>query len=533
MKKLFTKKWKRFKTYGCKIKHLMGIPSLFKKMIENHPDLLCCELKRCVDTLYIDFNCLIHDASRNVCVTDEVIKPYDPIVQYTNYETVIQNTIQSLRLIIEKIKPVHVFIAMDGPVPKSKMMKQRERRMRKTNSYDPYSFDSNAITPGTLFMDLLSKRIHSCIHFKSFPCKHIEFSDYKCPGEGEFKIYRKIHDEKITSGMRVVYGMDADLIVLSIASIHYKSIYLCREYENEIQFLGIEKCLDNMKINSMKRHDFVFALMLGGNDFVPCIEFLKIRSNGWELITQAFHDFDLPLTKNTIIWKNVLLFFKRLQLLEIENLRIQHQKIINRRHYPTDNIYDHGFFNDPTHPLHSLYGEQSMKSVVDRNDYYSFIFGNNDESFIQNACNHFVASIQWCWEYYIHGRVLSWDYYYPYVAGPRMEDVCKYLNKSTKLISKTIPNNQHIFTPLEQMLCVLPKTNLFLFPECVRFVLQYEYNPIDDWYVDNNILEPITGQKMIYANSFLPDIDTKHAVMISEICQDMMTKNEAERSALL
>lgn len=510
----------------------MGIPSLFNKIIQSHPDILLSKPKHCVDTLYIDFNCIIHDASRNVHVTDESIKPYDQVVQYTIYETVIQNTIKSLRLIIEKTKPKYVYVAMDGPVPKSKMMKQRERRMRKSDVYDRYVFDSNAITPGTLFMDLLSKRIHACIRFNTFPCKCITFSDYRSPGEGEFKIYRRIHDENST-GTRVVYGMDADLIILSMASDHYESIYLCREHEEDLQFLPIQKCLEKLEIPFAKRHDFVFALMLGGNDFVPCIEFLKIRSGGWELITQVFRTFNHPLTKGTIIWKNVILFFKKLKAMENENLRSQQQKTLNRKYYPTDHIYDHGFFSDPKHPLHVLYGEQSMKSIVERSDYYAFVFGFTDETFIKSTCKHFMASIQWCWDYYIHGRVLSWNYHYPYIAGPRMEDVCKYFNESTKYIPNTIPNDQHVFTPLEQMLCVLPNTNICLFPECVRLIIESESNPIEDWYNDNVLLEPITGQKMIYTNSFLPDIDTERAIVLAEICQDILTRDEIERSALI
>jgi 5'-3' exonuclease len=527
----------------------MGIPSLFKKLTSQHPDLLTNTIpprRAHVDTLYIDFNCLIHNASRNVSVDDSTLVEFESVLEHVNDETVIANTIGVLQTMIQKVGPKHVFIATDGPVPKAKMMKQRERRLGSVgNESVGLSFDSNAITPGTAFMEKLAERIRSCIYFQSFGCDSVIFSDYRSPGEGEQKIFDRLRASTPNdSNTHVIYGMDADLIVLSMASEHYRSIVLCRESTetNDMQYMSMAQCLDLLRVSHDRRRDFVLALMLGGNDFVPSIEFLKIRNGGWEIIHSQFVSFPHRLigSSDTICWDYFHQFLSSLVKLEKSTLRDQQNQRQHRSHKPSEDIYHHGFFSDPKHPLHEQYGAQSLRSVVDRSEYYEHIFGNADEAFIQNASQYFIAAVRWCWDYYIRGTILSWDFYYPYIAGPRLEDVCLYLrdnNVRTETPWFETPLAQHVFTPLEQLLCVLPKRSVHLFPESVRIATEDDtINPIETsfWSThDTGVwIEPITGQKTIYSNSFLPDVQLEHAVLLADVCSDTLTGSEMRRSTL-
>jgi 5'-3' exonuclease len=282
--------------------------------------------------------------------------------------------------------------------------------------------------------------------------------------------------------------------------------------------------------------DFVFALMLGGNDFVPSIEFLKIRNGGWEIIHSNFLQFQHPLidmNNLSVIWEHVIMFFMQLVKLEEGTLRSQHIQRQNQIHKPSEDLYHHGFFSNPKHPLYDQYGKQSLRSIIYRNEYYEHIFGNFDELFIQTMCKEFLTSIRWCWEYYIYGNVMSWDFYYPYIAGPRLEDVLTYF-KDPYSTSFDTSMSKHVFSPLEQMLCVLPKRSLKLLPENIRYVMEDEnMNPLEHWYEhDDVLLEPITGQKMIYTNRFLPDICTSDAVLLADICYSTLTKSEIHRCLL-
>ena len=83
-------------------------------------------------------------------------------------------------------------------------------------------------------MDKLSKAIHT--YFANFKDEiQIIVSDSSVPGEGEHKIFNYIKDpdNKIdTSLNQVVYGLDADLIMLSL-SVNMDNMYLIRE---ELEF---------------------------------------------------------------------------------------------------------------------------------------------------------------------------------------------------------------------------------------------------------------------------------------------------------
>ena len=83
------------------------------------------------------------------------------------------------------------------------------------------SWDKISITPGTPFMNKLNQRLHE--HFGSqnklsLPNRFIKLSDSSEVGEGEHKIFEFIrnHREELREKTMVVYGLDADLIMLGI-----------------------------------------------------------------------------------------------------------------------------------------------------------------------------------------------------------------------------------------------------------------------------------------------------------------------------
>ena len=91
-----------------------------------------------------------------------------------------------------------------------------------------FDWNTNAISPGTEFMDKLSTSITTELNTnKLYENIKVYFSDAYNAGEGEHKILEFIRTNEL-EGKIVVYGLDADLIVLSFVS-QKNNIFLLRE----------------------------------------------------------------------------------------------------------------------------------------------------------------------------------------------------------------------------------------------------------------------------------------------------------------
>ena len=205
----------------------MGIPVYFKTLIKDYENTILKKDKLTLcNSLFLDLNCAIHPCCQGE--TDETI--------------MIQKIIQKIEDLIEytQVKDL-LYIAIDGIPPKGKMKQQRMRRHKSVLEGKPW--DTNAISPGTYFMNRLNHRLQS---FTNDSVKQIIISDSTERGEGEHKILQYIKKNNIQQS--VIYGLDADLIMLSMVS-GKENIYLLRERteynientENEYIYLMIDE----------------------------------------------------------------------------------------------------------------------------------------------------------------------------------------------------------------------------------------------------------------------------------------------------
>ena len=121
----------------------MGIPVFFKTLIQDYNHICYDQNKNInIDNLYFDLNCLIHPCCRNLTDETEMHK----------------KILESIHKIIDIVKPNEmVYIAIDGPCPKPKMIQQRLRRYK--SAKEKKIWDTNAITPGTKFMENLASKL--------------------------------------------------------------------------------------------------------------------------------------------------------------------------------------------------------------------------------------------------------------------------------------------------------------------------------------------------------------------------------------
>jgi 5'-3' exonuclease len=531
----------------------MGIPSLFRVLVRENPRLFHSKPPVC-DILYIDFNCLIHHASRFVVGgSDDTTNDEDVITQVVSY---------TRKLINDIVKPSDLlYIAMDGPVPYAKMMRQRERRFKNKNggsTNNTKQFDSTKITPGTTFMDKLSQRIKSVISLNIFSCvKDIIFSDSSVPGEGEWKIFQHMRSPDVSEKARVcVYGLDADLVVWSLASNRIAHTILCRENEEGvIMFFELFESLHTTLqtkygLNVSDKGvllDIVLILMLGGNDFVCPVEYLKIRNNGWEHLLECYVRFGRRLVNpvgSQVDWTTFHDFCRYVSTFEdtLSKKMYTRQLCAANRDFDTNDV-DHIPFASLKHPMYKLYGKQSIgipyfeKHDIWKPAYYERIFGHQFTipGFMPNVCKDYLASIMWCWEYYNTRSIPSWTFVYEHVAPPCLTDfVTWYPRVFHEAVRLCFQPGGTCLRPIEQLLCVVPlPASERLLPAVIRMSLNVPENPLFDFQAPVEcLLEPITGQKLIYAPPLIPRIDVSKVVHFVSLVEAFFTVQEKNRNTL-
>ena len=224
----------------------MGLPGFFGwflKQYKKNNKIITSSLQSNLDILYLDANCLFHPQCFhiiNVCsdcgdtniLEDKMIKR---ILVYIDY-------------LIGFVNPKkEVMISVDGVAPMAKMNQQRKRRFRaiddaiirneikakhKVKINKSSVWNNTVITPGTVFMEKLHQAILKHIKIKVTKQKtkiKYTYSSYHTPGEGEHKILQNIKNRDMNNNETyIIYGLDADLIFLSLASQRNK-IFLLRE----------------------------------------------------------------------------------------------------------------------------------------------------------------------------------------------------------------------------------------------------------------------------------------------------------------
>jgi len=136
-----------------------------------------------------------------------------------------------------------MYIALDGTPSLSKMLEQKKRRFVgdfQSQLLEPYkstfSWSKNNISPGTLFMNKITKflsNIKSVINKEKIKeedlildldkynfynkIKKFEYSDTNAPGEAEMKILDLMID--LPNEPIIFYSPDSDVILLSLISI--------------------------------------------------------------------------------------------------------------------------------------------------------------------------------------------------------------------------------------------------------------------------------------------------------------------------
>ena len=502
----------------------MGIPSYFSYIVKNHSNIIrkLAINNLSINNLYLDCNSIIYDAVHTIDFS---------ALKESDVDSIIRSVFGKIDQYISIVKPdSNIFISFDGVAPVAKLDQQRQRRyksqyqnkiiksiMNEAKIIKPDPWNTTAITPGTVFMKILNERVRSRYNNpEKYNVKNIIISPSDKYGEGESKIFEFIrsHPKYHQDSKTIIYGLDADLIMLSINHLPISdNIYLFRETPEFIKSINSELDpnenyvidipelakiitldMNNGEELTTEQHknriyDYIFLCFFLGNDFMPHFPAINIRTGGVDKMLSAYKATIGCTNENLtdgkkIYWKNVRKLVQYLANLEEEYIKLEtkqrdkREKNVNMANKtPEDKIklldalpsYDRRlekFIN----PFKNGWQLRYYKSLFDV---------EIDDERKKQICINFLEGLEWTMKYYTTSCP-DWRWSYKYHYPPLLKDLINYIPYfETDLIQNKPPQP---VSDMVQLSYVLPKDCLYLLPNKLFNSLIRERN---EWHTNN------------------------------------------------
>jgi len=521
-----------------------------------------------IDDLFLDYNSLIHPCSQQEINKINLLNENNINENNENdiEENIISNCLNYTRYIISVIKPKKLYIMIDGVAPRAKINQQRERRFKShffkkiisenTNEItNKIHWNSNKITPGTLFMDKLTNSLETFKNQMENNNLKIIISDSNMCGEGEHKMMKIISNnyDKNSTKKICIYGLDADLIMLSLINQSSNNIILLRdntfntklnESKRIYTYLNICKlktyiCKDlrfgNNNLSEISDlnliYDYIFLCFLMGNDFLEHIPSLLIKEGGINVILKCYN-FVIDKYKSPLInlnnlnnndWKSCInldmlkdIFYNLSKSESYFFTNIYSAYKSNKSIYK--DIYDLNSINTTENSNVYFYTEDKIKynETGYKSRYYQYYNVIN----INSACESYLTGLYWILGYYNNHCHNNWSWYYEYHEVPFASDLYSYLCKNKNIFLENINyckflQSSSCISSLEQLFLVLPKEslleiikekNIIIYNKLVR-LFNTESKLLDNYY-PNKIYLDITNKEYLWQSKvFLKNIN--------------------------
>ena len=522
----------------------MGIPRFYSWIRrKGYKGVLRRGVPKYVSSLSLDANGIIHKCAQlvyaygegNDPVRRKLVEKADPKYLEAEFHNAVSTKLQE---ILAQVRPNEIFvIAIDGVAPQAKISQQRQRRFRAAmETTEKMVFSGNSITPGTDFMIRLDNFLQRWIisYQATLPPKVI-YSSHMVPGEGEQKILDLIRSGEISgNGEHVLYGMDADLIMLSmIAPI--ENIYLMREDINDVISINSLKYAIQEEFQSPTAiRDFVVMIFTIGNDFLPHMPSLESLSESIEILTKVYIETGRSLTTdNDLDWAGISIFLTNLAKEEPNLLKSEASRDVK---YPSRMI------KVATKRLETIEEGDQMRigkkiSFITKFDYNIFRGAWYQNEFVPKGSNfsvfktimpeynfglttnkivemskQYLIGMAWVYNYYTKGSsFINTEYVYRYHHTPLLTDLSLVLNQIGKIDGYLAKPNQIVLNPIHQLLSVLPiKSKNLLPPEITH--LMSKNSPIADMYPETAIIERDGKNAEWQGIVLIPFVDTERVI---------------------
>lgn len=462
----------------------------------------------------LDLNCAIYHCVKRL--QDRF--PFAPD-QRLQWETrLIETVLAYIKQMTVIVAPTTAtYIAVDGVAPMAKIKQQRMRRFKSAVAAEEEAqiraaasrvayvakprWDTNAITPGTAFMGALGSALRA--YAAAAPAGRVVVSPADEAGEGEQKIMAWLRSVKPASA--VVYGLDADLIVLALHmnATTETQVDLFRE---ELEFGGaggIKTTLDveqflymdmarlgDVLFDAWGRDgstkpaflcDFIALMNLLGNDFVPHGMGLKIRDEGIETLLGLYkHTLKAPLLSGPSVYNRAGLVELFTHLTPLESAAIQ--RSVKKK---LDSRIGGSARGGPEEIALAEYNDLPVRWAADacllRADGslkpdWATVYDREALSGadVKKAGEAYLDALAWTLAYYAGEPVDLW-WYYPWFHPPRAATIKAVLEAAdTPLVAPKTRRSP--LTPVEQLAMVLPTRSFHLLPaECAKLPAAHPY----------------------------------------------------------
>jgi 5'-3' exonuclease len=357
-------------------------------------------------------------------------------------------------------------------------------------------------------------------------------------GEGEHKIFQYIRDNNdiMKNKTIVVYGLDADLIMLGINHLHISNkIYLFRETpefiksidsslipnENYIIYLnelsnGIVAHMKNFNKANITENVikyYMFMCFFLGNDFLPHFPSVNIRTLGIHILMNAYKEV-LGSSKKTIIQNNKIQWSVLSKIINVlsdnehDNLLREHtvREKLSKRQYPC-RTYQEQMEKYNKIPISNREIEEYINPKQrgwEKRYYDKLIHCNNNTFNIKKICINYLEGIEWTFNYY-SGNEIDWNWKYNYHYPPLLKDLNKYIpHWNYDILNIETPNND--INEFIQLAYVLPKEKLNYLPPKYHYKL---LEKMDEYYLEDYNLEWSYCKYMWEAHPNLPNLSVQ------------------------
>jgi len=463
----------------------MGIPSYFSYIIKNYSNIIR-NFEEYTSTsfhhFYLDCNSIIYDSYYFLSSTIDA----DSFDKDGFEDELILLVIDKIKLYIQMINPLDtVYIAFDGVSPFAKMDQQRTRRYKSNDllgKLPKITWSTLLITPGTSFMNKLSVCVENEFLNKKNNYKMF-VSGTNNIGEGEHKLFQHIRSNKetIIEENVIVYGLDSDLIMLSIFHLNLcNNIFILRESpefgieykdrKNKFSILDIGSFSNSIisemgcKFSEKSRiYDYAFMCFFLGNDFLPHFPALNIRTHGIQVLLDLYRlylgkypdrHFISPET-NTIQWRWVRLF--------VGELAKREHNLLLKEYFVRDKWDTYKWLDNTDEEREKILAsipviyraEEKYICPSERfweSRYYKVLFGNEINR--KDVCVNYLEGLEWVFKYYTC-ECPDWKWKYNYHYPPLFSDLANFVShKQIEYFSEK--NTRTAFSPEIQLFYVLP-----------------------------------------------------------------------------